>query len=208
MKRITEFRFGNVSVDFSEDEQVIVQDDDVKLDVDTEVFKQICIQYLCLECPDVIKFDGDNEEVTTETPEEKEALDAIEPKVAEGLEVVGGKVGLEIHEDFRDEVEKVEWKNGDELYHTHHAYAPNPKITYVGKHPFISGKSYCISDMDGIVTVDDCFISDKKPETKAKKLEREREMAVYDMCSSLDNHAEEARFWAERFYDAGYRKGE
>lgn len=75
MKRITEFRFENVSVNFSGDEKVIVQDDDVKIDVDTEVFKQVCIQYLCLECPDVIKFDGDNEEIPTETPEEKEALD-------------------------------------------------------------------------------------------------------------------------------------
>lgn len=61
MKQITEFRLGDVSIDFSEDERVIVQDDDVKLDFKTEIFKQICIQYLCLECPDVIKFDGEQE---------------------------------------------------------------------------------------------------------------------------------------------------
>jgi hypothetical protein len=48
----------------------------------------------------------------------------------------------------------------------------------------------------------------KKPETPEQKKEREREMAIYDMCSSLDNHSEETRFWAERFYDAGYRKPE
>ena len=61
MKQITEFIFGDVSIDFSEDERVIIQDDDVKLDVESETFKQICIQYLCLECPDVIKFDGESE---------------------------------------------------------------------------------------------------------------------------------------------------
>ena len=61
MSKITEFSFGDVSIDFSEDERVIVQDDDVKLDVETEAFKQICIQYLCLECPDVIKFDDNSE---------------------------------------------------------------------------------------------------------------------------------------------------
>ena len=49
---------------------------------------------------------------------------------------------------------------------------------------------------------------EEKPETPEQKKEREREMAIYDMCSSVDNHAEEARFWAERFYDAGYRKPE
>ena len=48
----------------------------------------------------------------------------------------------------------------------------------------------------------------RKPETPEQKKERDREMAVYDICSSLDNHSEEARFWAERFYDAGYRKPE
>ncbi len=102
MKHITEFRFGNVSVDFSEDERVIVQDDDVKLDVEMETFKQICIQYLCLECPDVIKFDGDNEEVPTETPEEKEALDAIEQVECKKLEFNSAWEAVKSFEDGKE----------------------------------------------------------------------------------------------------------
>lgn len=88
--------------------------------------------------------------------------------------------------------EVVEWKNGDALYHNHHAYEINPKITYVGKHPFISGKSYCISDMDGIVVVDDCYISNEKPESPEEKEQRERLEAAYDLychVQSIQNQA-------------------
>ncbi|AUR99384.1 hypothetical protein NVP1265O_05 [Vibrio phage 1.265.O._10N.286.52.F6] len=45
-----------------------------------------------------------------------------------------------------------------------------------------------------------------KPETPEQKAEREQQNAVYDMCSELDNHTDEARFWCERLYDLGYRK--
>lgn len=43
-------------------------------------------------------------------------------------------------------------------------------------------------------------------ETPEQKAERERQYAVYDMCSDLDNHTDDARFWCEKLYDAGYRK--
>jgi len=43
-------------------------------------------------------------------------------------------------------------------------------------------------------------------ETPEQKAERERQYAVYDMCSDLDNHTDDARFWCEQLYDAGYRK--
>lgn len=104
--------------------------------------------------------------------------------------------------------EHVEWKNGDIAYAKG---CSHDEIIFIGtsKNKEIA-ICECITE-NRAVRLDKFWVSDllkEKPETPEQKKEREREMAVYDMCSSIDNHAEEARFWAERFYDAGYRKPE
>ena len=110
------------------------------------------------------------------------------------------KVEVVKHEDLEEE----EWKNGDDCI-------------YKGVQCFFVGNLKVV----GVPIRGDCMIQHKggaplvvllsevyKPETETQKLEREREEAIYDMCSSVDNHTEAARFWAGRFYDAKCREGE
>lgn len=93
--------------------------------------------------------------IPTETPEEKEALDSIES------------------------VGEVDWKNGDECIHTHHGYKVNPEMIYIGKHPKIKGKHFCISPLSGTVVVDAIYLS--KTETPQQREDRERLASAYDL---------------------------
>ena len=84
------------------------------------------------------------------------------PQQVASLNLCESKVLAAINEEFKKKVGKVagsEWENGQVLYHTHYAYEANSKITYVGKHPLMPGKSICISEIYGIVVVDDRFVS-------------------------------------------------
>ncbi len=101
---------------------------------------------------------------------------------------------------LEDNAEQVEWKNGDECVFE------GRDCVFVHSNPV--AESAIIVDAKGVPAMSVPFDMLSKPETPEQKKEREREMAIYDMCSAVDNHAEEARFWAERFYDAGYRKPE
>lgn len=204
MKNITEFRFGDVSVDFSEDERVIVQDDDVKFDIGTEIFKQICIQYLCLECPDVIKFDGDNEEVPTETPEEKEALDAIEQVEwnGEGLPPVGVEL---------DGV-KVMGCNGVKEWHC------KPYWKVVGHH--IDGERFFVEHVLGgrlqVFPVDsNQYRAVESPQQEleaAYDLYCDAQHAVdviaYDSFEQFKADEVQVKFWLSIVDKTNYRKGE
>ena len=73
-----------------------------------------------------------------------------------------------------------EWVNGDECIHSHHSYKSNPNMIYVGKFPKVAGKHVCISELSGLVIVDDNYLS--KPETPEQKLERQRLESAYHLA--------------------------
>lgn len=107
-------------------------------------------------------------------------------------------------EDFYDpEFERVEWKNGDDCIYMGNT---DTICKFASIHPN-NPKCAIVWEGDGDINLScvaiDCL---SKPETPEQK--KEREHAVYNMCSSLDNHTEDAKCWAGRFYVAGYRKPE
>ena len=114
-----------------------------------------------------------------------------------------------------EEPKQVEWENGDLVT------INNPEgfgtwdeaSKYLGTNGTVmavftntNGKKVAaVSHDDGVCI---CWMLSmlSKPETPEQKEERERQHAVYDMCSDIDNHTDDARFWCGKIYDAGYRK--
>lgn len=126
-----------------------------------------------------------------ETPEEKEALDLIDT-TPQQYESVASK--------------EVEWVNGDECLHTHHDYAKNPHMTYIGQHPFIGDLHICLSHLKGVITVNSCYLA--RPETKQQREEREREEFKVEMCKDLGIDAVGCNTACiiNKLYELGYRK--
>ena len=72
---------------------------------------------------------------------------------------------------------KSEWANGDECEHGHQNYSGANKMTYIGAHPFVSGKHFCLSELKGLVIVDSTWL--RKPESPTEKAKREA-LSLFD----------------------------
>ena len=170
----------------------------------------------------------------TETLEEKEVLDAIETKAAEGLELIGGKVGLDIHEDFRGEVEQAEW-NGEGLPPVGvececFDFDANLWVSAVALNAKTESGEVAVASINESGKFAKLFWGCKfrKPESPEAKKEREELEAAYDLYVKCANHHND-RFvyddfvrgvdkncpwnhvvnqWVSVVKETGYRKGE
>ena len=147
----------------------------------------------------------------TQTPEEEEALDLIDtaPQQVESL-TLRETAAHETLEKAFDEVELVEWKNGDDCIsegelHKFGCFSPFDK-SYVA-----------VFDSDGDCF--GCFVGElSKPETPAQKLEREELEAAYDLYCTCGQQHETVSIeefsqdfidvWLRIVRKTGYRKGE